>query len=427
MKKIGTPSAKDVRNKTVMVRVDYNVPLTDEAGQLIVAEPERIENSLQTIRFLQKHNCRIILMSHLGRPDGEKKAELSLKPVANYLKTQLDLPTTFSQKTVGALAQNKAKKLKPQEILLLENLRFHPGEKDKDPKFSKQLADLAEVYINEAFSTAHRDHASMTGVPEYLPAFAGFHLLQEVEHLSNLMDNPQHPFVIVIGGAKISDKIEAVKNLDQIADIVLVGGGVANNFIKAEGLETHKSYLEETAVDKNAARNQEGASYVQMAKNLLEENKTERVLKDGYIPLPKLLYPNDVVAAKNRDSQKTQIIDLTHDMKDGPDDEDLMYLDIGPRTTKLYKELILQAETVFWSGPMGVFEEAQFAQGTKAVARTMAKSPARTVVGGGDTIAAVKKFSEEARFDYVSSAGGAALAFLAGKRLVGLEGVGAKS
>ncbi len=259
----------------------------------------------------------------------------------------------------------------------------------------------------------------MTGVPKYLPAFAGFHVKQEVEHLTDLMENPKHPFVMIIGGAKISDKVEAVKNLDQVADIVLVGGGVANNFIKAEGLETHKSYLE----DKPADKTKEGTDYVKVAGDLLEENKTEKVLKDGYIPLPKLLYPNDVIAAENKDSQNTQVIDLTHDMKDTPDDKELMYLDIGPRTTKLFKELILQAETIFWNGPMGVFEKDQFSRGTKEIARTIAKSPARTVVGGGDTIAAIKKFSQEERFDYVSSAGGASLAFLAGKKLAGLEAV----
>ncbi|MEA2056649.1 MAG: phosphoglycerate kinase [Patescibacteria group bacterium] len=419
MKNISTPTNQNIANKAILVRVDYNVPLKKVNGKMTVVEPERIEDSIPTIKFLLKNNCRVILMSHLGRPSGKVVKKLSLKPVADYLKTEFNFPVLFSSKTVGAEVEKKAKALEPGQILLLENLRFHAEEKKNDKEFAQQLAKLADAYINDAFSTSHRAHASISSVPKFLPAFAGFHIMQEIAHLADLMKNPKHPFVMIIGGAKISDKVEAVQNLCQYADLVLVGGGVANNFLKAGGLETHKSYLEEKPGDKS----REGNNYVKVASNLIEENKTERILKDGYIPLPKLLFPTDVIAAENKDSKKTEVVDLSRGMKDTPDDKDLMYLDIGPKTIKLYKELILQAETIFWNGPMGVFEKEQFSQGTKEIARAIAKSAAYTVIGGGDTIAAIKKFTKEDRFDYVSSAGGASLAFLAGKKLPGLEAV----
>ncbi len=227
---------------------------------------------------------------------------------------------------------------------------------------------------------------------------------------------PAHPFVIIIGGAKISDKVEAVQNLHKVADLVLLGGGVANNFLKASGIETHQSYLEEADPKSNT-------SYLDLAGQLISENQTERVLKDGYIPLPKLLPPIDVVAAKDKETRKTITIDLSSGMKDTPDDEELMYLDIGPRTIKLYSDFIAQAKTVFWNGPMGVFEKAQFAKGTREIARAVAETSAETFVGGGDTIATIKKFGYSGRYDFVSSAGGAALEYLAGKQLPGLDGL----
>lgn len=410
-------SAEHINNKTVLVRVDYNVPLEKTAGGWQVEDGQRIEDSFETIAFLKNLDCRIILMSHLGRPGGEVKPELSLKPAAEFLQAETDWPIKFCPEAAGNKSQQLVKKLEAGEILLLENLRFHPGEKKNDSQFSSQLAELAEVYVNEAFSTSHRNHASITGVPRLLPSYAGFHVKQEIENLSQLLDDPDHPFVMVIGGAKISDKVDAVKNLDQVADLVLVGGGVANSFLKAGGIETHKSYIQDKPVDAN----KEDTDYVKVAGDLLEENKTEKVLKDGYIPLPKILYPTDVIAAQNKNSQKTEVIDLTHDMKDTADDEDLMYLDIGPRTIKLYQEMILQAKTVFWNGPMGVFEQEQFSHGTDEIARAAAKTSARTILGGGDTIAAIKQFGFKERYDYVSSAGGASLAFLAGKKLPGLE------
>ncbi|MBD3250423.1 MAG: phosphoglycerate kinase [Candidatus Pacebacteria bacterium] len=419
--KLKTFDQKTIADKTVLVRVDFNVPLKKTEGEAArttnqksqtnfsVADDSRIKDSLETIRVLRQAKAKIILISHLGRPAGQVKPELSLRPVARHLSELIEQEVVFVDQTIGQKAQLAAKQLRPGQILLLENLRFHPEEKANNRTFARQLAGLAEAYINEAFAASHRAHASIKGVAQLLPAYAGLHLQTEVENLTRLMDNPDHPFVMVVGGTKLTDKVEAVKNLNRVADLVLVGGGVANSFLKAEGIETHKSFFEQEPLE--------------TARQLIEQTKTEKVLKDGYIPLPKILFPIDVVAAPNKDSQKTKLIDLTHDMQDTPNDKNLMYFDIGPKTTKLYLELLSQAKTVFWNGPLGVFEKKPFSQGTKEIAQRLAGSPARVITGGGDTIRAINKFSSIDQFDYVSSAGGAALAFLAGKKLPGLEKV----
>ncbi len=414
--KLKSFSLQDINNKTVLVRTDYNVPLHKKWGKMIVAEPQRIQDSIPLINELRKAGAKVILMSHLGRPKGEVSPDLSLEPVARYLKEKEKLPVHFASLTLGKETTKIAASLQPGEILLLENLRFQPEEKKNDAGFAKQLAQLADIYINEAFSACHRAHASVAAITRYIPSFAGINLQKEVENLSRLLSTPAHPFVIIIGGAKISDKVEAVQNLHKVADLVLLGGGVANNFLKASGIETHQSYLEETDPKSTI-------SYLDLAGQLISENQTERVLKDGYIPLPKLLPPIDVIAAKDKETRKTITIDLSSGMKDTPDDKELMYLDIGPRTIRLYSDFIAQAQTVFWNGPMGVFEKPQFAQGTKEVARAIAKTSAETFVGGGDTIAAIKKFGYSGRYDFVSSAGGAALEYLAGKQLPGLDGL----
>lgn len=426
---INTPQAQDVANKLVLVRVDYNVPLKEDGGFWQVADDQRIKASLKTLEFLLENGARVILMSHLGRPKSIEDRKFSLKPVADYLRSQFNFKVKFAPDCVGELAKQAANQLQAGEVLLLENLRFHPEEKKNDPEFAKQLASLAEVYINEAFSNSHRAHASMVGVPALLPHFAGFALKDEVENLSNLIVSPKRPFVIVVGGAKISDKVEAVQNLSKLADIVLVGGGVANNFLKAMGIETHKSYLQDISSDLA----KENVNYVEVARKLISDNKAENILKDGYIPLPKILYPTDVIASapavmENKDAdvpsvEETQLINLYKDYKDTPDDEDLMYLDIGPKTIRLYQEVILQAGTIFWNGPMGVFEKNAFSRGTSEIARAIAKSSATTVLGGGDTISAIEKFGLCDRYDYVSAAGGASLDLLAGKKLPGLEGL----
>jgi phosphoglycerate kinase len=422
------PTVSEITHKTVLVRVDFNVPLVKaEDGQWQV-RPDgagRLEMARKTIEFLLKHEAKVVLMSHLGRPkcvelDKHEKsvsdADFSLQPVTEYLQKHFHWPVKLVAECVGELAVAAVAELKPGEIVLLENLRFYPAEKKNEAWFAKGLAELGEVYINEAFSNCHRDHASMTGIPQLRPAFAGFELKAEVSHLNQIVSEPKRPLVVVAGGAKIADKIGALTNLSRIADAVLVGGGIANNFLKADGIETHKSYFQNTPVDAKQA----DTNYVTVAGEIIAEHHTERILKDGYVPLPKIIYPIDVVAAKSPETDRTQIIDLTHDMADTANDKPLMYLDIGPKTIKLYTELILSAGTVFWNGPMGVYEQPPFAAGTKAIARAMAQSSALTIIGGGDTIAAAHHFKLNNQFDFVSAAGSAALEFLSGTILPGL-------
>jgi 3-phosphoglycerate kinase len=415
-----TSSAQDVAGKTVLVRVDYNVPLEEKNGRLVVADDRRIEASLETIQFLLKNKAKVVLVSHLGRPEN-KESKFSLRPVAEYIQQKFKLPLTFINQTIGDVAMTAADELQPGTILLLENVRFHEQEEQNDPQFAQNLASLADAYINEAFSAAHRAHASTEGVTRYLPSFAGFNLAKEVEILTKLLTEPQRPFYIIVGGAKISDKVGALTNLAKIADAVLVGGGVANNFLKAEGLEIHHSYLQDVPADLK----KEGVDYVAVADDLIESSKTERILIGGHIPLPKIIYPIDVIAAQSPDSTNTRIVDLTHDAQDKPDEQDpdknLMYLDIGPKTVQLFSELIAQAGSVFWNGPMGYFEKMPFQNGTKTIAQSIAASTATTVIGGGDTVAAVEELGLEKQFTYISTAGGAGLEFLSGVILPGIK------
>lgn len=415
--KLRLPTHKDVKNKTVLVRVDYNIPLKKVDQNWQIQDDRRVLNSLETIKFLQKNQAKIILVTHLGRPKGKPEPGLSSKPVAKYLTEKLGIKTTFINECVGDKVNQATNQLQPGDVLLLENLRFHIQEKKNDKKFAQELASLADIYINEAFSSSHRAHASMVGITNYLPSFAGFGLQKEVSTLHELMTKPKHPFYIIVGGAKISDKIGALENLLHVADGVLVGGGVANNFLKAEGIEIHKSYLQDTPADLK----KKGINFVKQADDLIEETKTEKILKDGYIPLSKIIYPIDVVAAKSPESTQTQVIDLTHDMKDTPHDKDLMYLDIGPKTSKLYQELINQAGSVFWNGPMGYFEKTPFKAGTVQIAQTLAKSKATTIVGGGDTVDIVNDLNLINDFTFVSTAGGAGLVFLTGQELPALK------
>lgn len=425
-----TPS--DITNKTVLLRVDYNVPLQKKAdGSIEIKDTKRIEDTLTTIEFLRHNNAKIVIIAHLGRPK-DKDPSLSLESVANYLRDSCLLPAAFCPNCIGDEAKKCVNALNPGELILMENLRYFEEEENNDETFAKQLSELAEVYVNDAFSNSHRAHASMVGVTKFLPSFAGLTLQKEVETLSKLLNKPDKPFVVVLGGAKISDKVGAVEHLGNLADIILVGGAVANNFMKADGLEIYRSYVEDASSDTKKRE----IDYVAFAQDMLQEHKTEHMLKDGYIPLPKILYPIDVVATSGRSvsrslesgqqtqkpkDPKTTIIDLTHDMQDTEESIDLQYLDIGPKTIKLYSEIIAQAKTVFWNGPMGVWEQPAFRDGTQQIARSIAQSKANTVIGGGDTIAAIDSFGLDHSFTYVSAAGGAALEFLSGKVLPAIK------
>ncbi len=408
MQQLRTVTKKDVAGKRVLVRVDFNVPLEKSGKTIEVRDDRRLRAALPTIKLLQESGATIILISHLGRPKGAVVPELSLEPIATYLREKLDLSVTFSTNYDNPPNDN---------IVLLENLRFYSEETANDKSFAKKLAGLADIYINEAFSSAHRKHASVVGVAELLPSFAGLALTEEVNTLTTLIHKPKRPLIVVLGGAKISDKVGALTNLARTADLVLIGGAIANNFLSAEGFEIYRSFVEE-------ASKKDTGDYVELARQLIDEHKTEKVLKDNYIPLPKLLYPIDVIAAPSldtTDAEKLKTIDLSHDMEDKPEKTKLQYLDIGPKTRQLYSELLAGAGTIFWNGPMGVWENPLFATGTKAISRAITTSSATTVLGGGDTIAAAHHFHSEQKFSYVSAAGGAALKFLGGEVLPGLK------
>ena len=414
------PKVSDVKNKTVLVRVDFNVPLKN--GE--VTDEQRLQSALPLIDFLQQHASKIILMSHLGRPDGKVVNEFSLEAVAKHLREKLNLNIAFVNTCVGKSVALAVQELGQGEILLLENLRFHQEEEANDSDFAKQLvADTgAEVFINEAFSASHRAHASVVGVAKLLPSFAGFALAKEVSALNNLLAKAKHPFIVVLGGAKIDDKVSAVKNLSRLADLVLVGGGIANAFLQAAGVEVHRSFM-----GKNADLN------VKIAKKILLEHQTERTTikiqeqgQKSQMPVPRVVLPIDVLAAKNSQVENKQDVikmQLLKNVKDSANDLDLQYLDIGPETIDLYKFLLSKAKTIFFNGPLGVFENPLFAEGSKEVARAIAKSTqqgATTIGGGGETNELINQFKLRDGFTHVSTAGGAALEFLGGEKLPGL-------
>lgn len=407
---LNTITKDKIANKKVLVRVDFNVPLTEKEGKTIVADDTRVKNSLKTINFLLQHEAQVILISHLGRPDGKFDMKYTLLPVARRLSQLLNTEILFT--TLNEALNDKP----PHKIVMLENLRFYKGEEENNLLFAKKLASLADVYVNESFSTSHRAHASVEAITTLLPSYAGFALTEETNYLAQLIEQPKRPFVVVVGGAKISDKISAIKKLSQVADTVLVGGGVSNNFLKADGFDTANSYMEDVPADKN----KKGVDFVKFADKLLDENQQQHSLLDNYLPLPKIIYPIDVIAAKSMDSKQTETINLLAHSP-SPIDDQLMFLDIGPKTTRLFSEVIAQAKTIFWNGPMGVFEKELFALGTKKIAKAIADSDAKTILGGGDTIRAIDELGLEKKFSYISTAGGASLEFLSGKILPGIK------
>lgn len=413
--KLKTIKDAKLEGKTVIVKVDYNVPLKNVSGSKQVDDSTRINITIPTIKYLKSKNCKIILMSHLGRPNGKVVSNLSMKPISKALSKILDQPIILADKVVGPTVEKLVANLKPKEILMLENNRFEPGETKNDLSLSKKLASLADIFINDGFSLSHRTHASVVGITKYLPSFAGFTLEKEVEMLSKLTTNPTSPFVAIVGGAKISDKINAIKNLSKLADAVLVGGGVANNFLKAEGVDIYSSYMQDVVVDEK----KRGVDYVKFAKRLINQTKKDKTLLNGYIPIPKIVYPIDVIAADGPGRPSTiHKVELINNHLN--ENQTVMYLDIGPKTQKLYSEIILQAKTIFWNGPMGMFENKYFQKGTKAIAESIAQSSATSILGGGDTISAINKFKLSNKYDYVSASGGASLEFLGGKKLPGI-------
>ena len=375
----------DVQNKKVLVRVDFNVPLKD--GK--VSDDTRIRAALPTIQYLLEKNAAVILCSHLGRPKDCVDPQYSLKPVADYLAKLIPQKVHFSEDCIGPVAEKAASELKNGEVLVLENTRFHAEETKNDTGMAKQLAGLADIFVNDAFGSAHRAHASTAGVADYLPAVAGFLMEKEIQYLGQAIDDPKRPFVAILGGAKVSDKIGVIRNLLKKADEVLIGGGMANTFFKAQGYPVGDSLVEDDVLD--------------VARDLVKEGST------------KLHLPVDVVIAdKFEDSAAKKT------MPTGPIPDGWRILDIGPETIEVFSKVIANAKTIVWNGPMGVFEFPNFAKGTFAIAKAVAESGAISVIGGGDSVAAVNQSGLADKISHISTGGGASLEMLEGLELPGL-------
>lgn len=384
-----------LQGKRVLVRVDFNVPLTP-AGE--VADSFRIQATLPTIKYLQEKQAKIILLSHLGRPKGKPDPQYRLDAVARALAKLTGQEVKKIDSCVGEEAQEAVKNLKPGEILFLENVRFYPEEEKNDPGFAAELASLADVYVNDAFGASHRAHASTVGVTRYLPALAGLLMEKDLTYLGDALASPAKPFWVVLGGAKVADKIGVIEHLLAKGDGFAIGGGMANTFLKAKGFNVGNSFYEEDKIE--------------AAREILATAEEKRV---------KFLLPVDaVVAPEKKAKEKAVVVKVEEVPPEG------MVLDIGPETTREFSQALAGAKTAVWNGPLGVFEEG-FQEGTEGVARALAKLTGTTVVGGGDSVAAVRKMGLAASFTHVSTGGGATLDFLAGKKLPGVEAINPKT
>lgn len=393
MKKIITDV--DVDKKKVFVRADFNVPL-DENG--IITDDTRIQKTLPTIRYLLDHQAAVILASHLGRPKGKVVEKYSLKPVAVRLSELLGIPVQMAPDCIGAETEAMAGALQPGQVLLLENLRFHGEEEKNDPEFSRKLASLADVGINDAFGCCHRAHASVAGIAAFLPMAAGFLLEKEIRFIGGAVDHPAHPFAAIIGGAKVSDKIEVISNLLPKVDVMIIGGGMANTFLAAQGYGIGKSLVEADKID--------------LAKKLIAQAADEG---------KKLLLPVDVTVAEAFSNDAAHKVVPADAVPEG-----WMILDIGTKTQELFARELEPMKLIVWNGPMGVFEMENFARGTESVARAVAHSQAVSIVGGGDSVSAVNKTGLADQISHISTGGGASLEYLEGKKMPGIESLSDK-
>lgn len=381
----------DVAGKKVLVRCDFNVPLNKETGA--ITNDLRIVSALPTIKYLLENKAKVILCSHLGKPKGEAKPNLSLKPIAERLTKYLGFEVKLAKDIIGEDAKKLASEVREGEAILLENVRFDKREEANNPEFSKELANLADIYVNDAFGTAHRAHSSTAGVADYLPAVCGFLIEKEVKMLGDSLDNPVRPFVAILGGAKVSDKIKVIEKLIEKADSIIIGGGMTYTFLKAMGYNVGDSICELDRID--------------LAKETMKKAEERGV---------KLLFPVDTVCGREF-SNETEI--KVVNSKEIPDE--WQGLDIGPESVKLFTEELQKAKTVMWNGPLGVFEFENFAKGTNEIAKVLSEIDATTVIGGGDSAAAIEKGGYSEKITHISTGGGASLEFLEGKLLPGIE------
>ena len=380
----------DLKGKRVLVRCDFNVPMDENQN---ITDNRRIVAALPTIKYLIEQECKIVLCSHLGRPKGEFKKEFSLAPVAAELSKQLGQEVLMATDVIGENAKTLAENLKPGQVMLIENVRFHKEETENDPEFAKQLANFGEVFVNDAFGTAHRAHASTEGVSHYLPAVSGFLIEKELKFLGDALENPERPFISILGGSKVSDKIGVIDSLLEKVDELLIGGGMSYTFYKALGYSVGNSICEDDKID--------------LAKELMEKAKAKNV---------KMLLPIDNKLGKEFSANTETMVVDRESIPDGWEG-----LDIGPKTIELYTEELKKAKTVIWNGTVGVAEFDLFAEGTNSLAKVLSELDATTIIGGGDTAAAVQKAGLADKMTHVSTGGGASLEFLEGKKLPGIE------
>ena len=394
----------DVRGKRVLARVDFNVPIKENGDEIEITDDTRIREALPTINYLREQGAKTILMSHFGRPQGKRVQKYSLRPIGDYLHTLINQPVIFSHDTIGDVPEKIIATMKEGDVALLENLRFHPGEETNDPKFASALAEFGDVYVNDAFGAAHRAHASTVGVTMFFEKRAmGFLMEKELKYLHEELDNPAKPFVVIMGGAKVSDKIGVLKALMKKANTILIGGAMANTFFKAQGIPI-------------------GASRVEADKTSLATELVDLAKKRGV----KLLLPIDVVETQEikpgAKTRNTSRLSPESGISDG-----WQAVDIGHATIALFEEEIAKAKTILWNGPVGIFEIPDFAGGTIAIAEALAKSGATTVIGGGDSVTAVKQAGLADKMTFISTGGGASLELLEGKELPGVAALSDKA